>query len=111
MIIVDYLQQLQGQRALRAGSKELPLFQDLESISRGLDVPIVALSQLSRAVEQQGFKSQLSDLRESGAIEQDADVVLFYLGLGLIEMRRMRVRQRLLLKQRNGLQNSRSDLY
>ncbi len=79
LIVVDYLQ------LVRAKSKEgrvqevTEISQALKNLARELKVPVVALSQLSRAVEQRGGdkKPQLSDLRDSGSIEQDADVVMF----------------------------------
>ena len=80
MIIVDYIQLMTGSINNRDGRVQeiSQITQGLKAIAKELKVPVVALSQLSRAVEQRDdHKPQLSDLRESGSIEQDADVVMF----------------------------------
>ncbi|MBO4417358.1 MAG: replicative DNA helicase [Bacteroidales bacterium] len=81
LIIIDYLQLMTGPPELR-GMREQEvsaISRSLKGIAKDLDIPIIALSQLSRAVETRGGnkRPQLSDLRESGAIEQDADIVMF----------------------------------
>ena len=81
LIVVDYLQLLAGSRTARNDNRVQELTEittGLKALAKELNVPIMALSQLSRQVEQRDDKRpQLSDLRESGSIEQDADVVLF----------------------------------
>ena len=80
LIVVDYIQLMSGSPNNRDGRVQeiSQITQGLKAIAKELSVPVVALSQLSRAVEQRDdHKPQLSDLRESGSIEQDADVVMF----------------------------------
>ncbi len=80
MIVVDYIQLMKGTFNNKDGRVQeiSEITQGLKAIAKELSVPVVALSQLSRAVEQRDDKKpQLSDLRESGSIEQDADVVMF----------------------------------
>ena len=78
LIVVDYLQLMSPQRNSDSMVQMVTeISRSLKGLARELDVPVVALSQLSRAVEQRGGKPRLSDLRDSGSIEQDADVVMF----------------------------------
>lgn len=80
LIVIDYLQLMLG--SMRGGSDSFyqqvtEISRSLKNLAREMDVPVLALSQLSRAVEQRGGKPRLSDLRDSGSIEQDADIVMF----------------------------------
>ena len=78
LIVVDYLQLAHGRTRDNRVHEVGEISQGLKNIARELRVPVLALSQLSRAIENRGEKNpQLSDLRESGSIEQDADVVMF----------------------------------
>ncbi|MBI2430260.1 MAG: replicative DNA helicase [Ignavibacteriales bacterium] len=79
MIIIDYLQLMQGPKNAQSREQEISMIsRSLKALSKELNIPVVALSQLNRAVEVAADKRPtLANLRESGAIEQDADVVLF----------------------------------
>jgi replicative DNA helicase len=80
LVVLDYMQMMHGPRNVENRQQEIAIIsRSLKSLAKELSVPVLALSQLSRQVEQRGGerRPQLSDLRESGAIEQDADVVMF----------------------------------
>jgi replicative DNA helicase len=81
LLVIDYLQLMRGRAAMENRQQEISeISRSLKALAKELNIPVVALSQLSRAVEtrsQRDFRPQLSDLRESGALEQDADVILF----------------------------------
>jgi len=81
LLVIDYLQLMRGRANLDNRQQEISeISRSLKALAKELNVPVVALSQLSRAVEaraQRDFRPQLSDLRESGALEQDSDLILF----------------------------------
>ena len=81
LIVLDYMQLMRGSMNSESRQQEISeISRSLKALARELNVPIVAISQLSRAVESREYhRPQLSDLRESGAIEQDADVVALIL--------------------------------
>ncbi len=79
LVIIDYMQLMRGRKNVDSREQEISdISRSLKAMAKELHLPVIALSQLSRRTEQrEGNKPQLSDLRESGAIEQDADVVMF----------------------------------
>ena len=82
LLIVDYLQLVQGSSRSRGGDNRVQeiseISRSLKGMARDLNIPIITCSQLSRGVESRtGHRPQLSDLRDSGSIEQDADIVMF----------------------------------
>src|SRR5699024_5602449 len=106
IVMIDYLQLMQGGKKSESRQQEISdISRSLKEIARELQVPVVALSQLSRAVEQRPDQRLiLSDLRESGAIEQDADVVMFLYREDYYnkDKERKDVAEVIIAKQRNG---------
>jgi len=86
LIVLDYMQLMRGSSGIESRQQEISeISRSLKALARELNIPIVAISQLSRAVESRtDHRPQLSDLRESGAIEQDADVVVLLLRKNII---------------------------
>jgi replicative DNA helicase len=79
MLIIDYLQLMKGRTRVESRQQEISeISRSLKALAKELTIPVIAVSQLSRKTEERtGNRPQLSDLRESGAIEQDADLILF----------------------------------
>ncbi len=105
MIVVDYLQLIiTAKNHDNMVNHVTEISRSLKQLAKELDVPVLALSQLSRAVEQRGGKPRLSDLRDSGSIEQDADVVIFIHreDKGKDESERTNIAEILIEKHRNG---------
>ncbi len=106
MIIIDYLQLMSGSGRTDSRQQEISdISRSLKALARELHVPVLALSQLSRAVEQRpDHRPMLSDLRESGAIEQDADVVMFIYRDDYYnhDTERKDIAEIIIAKQRNG---------
>jgi replicative DNA helicase len=79
MVIIDYLQLMKGRAKVESRQQEISeISRSLKALAKEINIPVIAVSQLSRKTEERtGNRPQLSDLRESGAIEQDADLILF----------------------------------
>lgn len=107
LLVVDYLQLIRPQRNYTSTVQEITeISRCLKSLARELDIPVLAISQLSRAVETRvNQRPRLSDLRESGSIEQDSDVVLFIYREDMVKGERSQkpnVAEIIIAKQRNG---------
>jgi replicative DNA helicase len=105
MVVIDYIQLMYGTgRAENRNQEVSEISRALKALARELNIPVIALSQLNRASEQRGdHRPQLSDLRESGALEQDSDVVMFIYREGLHNDEVNRNKAELIVaKHRNG---------
>lgn len=106
LVVLDYLQLMQSSGRLENRQQEISqISRGLKALAKELDIPVMALSQLSRAVEQRGGDGEpkLSDLRESGAIEQDADLVMFVFRDEVYNKEAEKGKGKIILaKQRNG---------
>ncbi len=113
LIVVDYLQLMTTSKSYDSMVNQVTeISRSLKSLAKELDVPVLALSQLSRAVESRGGKPRLSDLRDSGSIEQDADLVMFIHreDRGKDESEKTNIAEILIEKHRNG-PTGKIDLY
>ena len=106
LVVIDYLQLMSGRGRAESRQQEVSkISRELKMLAKELDVPLIALSQLSRAPEARtGNRPQLSDLRESGSLEQDADVVMFIYREDVYkpETEKQNIAEIIVGKQRNG---------
>ena len=105
LIIVDYLQLMSTSKNYdNMVNQVTEISRSLKALAKEFDVPVIALSQLSRAVESRGGRPRLSDLRDSGSIEQDADIVMFIHreDKGKDESEKTNIAEILIEKHRNG---------
>ena len=108
LIVVDYLQLLEAPQVESRQQEISFISRSLKSLARELKVPVIAVSQLNRSVEmREGHKPRMSDLRESGSIEQDADVIMLlhredYYQRGNPEWEQNNLAEVIVAKQRNG---------
>jgi replicative DNA helicase len=106
LLVIDYMQLMSGRGRVESRQQEVSqISRELKMLAKELNVPLVALSQLSRAPEARtGSRPQLSDLRESGSIEQDADVVMFIYREEYYkpETEKQNIAEIIIGKQRNG---------
>jgi replicative DNA helicase len=110
LVVIDYLQLMRGRSGQENRQQEISeISRSLKALAKELNIPVVALSQLSRAVEarsQRDLRPQLSDLRESGALEQDADLILFLYRPSVykddLPPERQNIAEIIIGKQRNG---------
>jgi replicative DNA helicase len=104
LLLVDYLQLVSGPTSENRQQEISAISRSLKALAKELEIPVMAMSQLSRAVEARGGERRpvLSDLRESGAIEQDADVVIMIYRPELYNLEPKGVAEIIVAKQRNG---------
>lgn len=111
LVVIDYLQLMQGNRRENRQQEVSDISRALKVMAKELEIPVIALSQLSRATEQRGgdHRPLLSDLRESGSIEQDADIVLFIYREDVYnpDTERKNVAECIVRKHRNGAPGTR----
>ena len=103
LVAVDYLQLMESPRSESRQQEISVISRGLKSLARELSIPVIAVSQLNRSVEtREGHKPRMSDLRESGSIEQDADVIILLHRDNYYDLEKDNTAELIIAKQRNG---------